>query len=288
MFFLIFINFDVHASSPDKPIVDKNKLWSVTFNDNLDYSKLSNDSIIVTDNLGNKENIKIINGPSSNMITVLPPSGGYKDNKDYVLTISKQIYSSKNKQLKEEKRLYFKTKEKSEDTIVFKDPILDANIRDKIYKCDYEPIYKSDVESITDLYLANRNIKDLSGLENLTNLKSIDLSKNEITNISSLSNLTNLENLFLSYNQINDIAPLKSLPNLKILYMDKNQISNIISLKNLTSLHTLSMEYNKIQDLSALQNLKQLQELMLSGNSINDEQKNSLKNSLPNCNIYFN
>ncbi len=69
-----------------------------------------------------------------------------------------------------------------------------------------------DVKELQSLNLSgNFQITDISFLENLTKLSSLDLSINKISDISVLKNLTNLQSLVLSDNKISDISPLLSL-----------------------------------------------------------------------------
>lgn len=66
---------------------------------------------------------------------------------------------------------------------------------DKVGKALDETIYKSDVIKISSLNGSNTDIHDLTGLEYLTNLKTLDLGNNSLTKITSLSKLTLLRTL---------------------------------------------------------------------------------------------
>lgn len=103
------------------------------------------------------------------------------------------------------------------------------------------PIYVSDLEWLKSLIAANREIRDLSGLEYCVNLKTLDLSGNHLTNVSSLSRLTNLELLVLNDNQITNVSPLSSLINLKALYISGNPITDVSPLYGLTNLEYTDM-----------------------------------------------
>lgn len=108
-----------------------------------------------------------------------------------------------------------------DNTIVtFKDNKLEQAVRRKINKPTGN-IYKSDVESITELdyrapvpdcILAQSGIGDISGIENLENLESLDLGSSHISDISPLEGLTNLKSLTLFHNPISD-DDLRSLQN---------------------------------------------------------------------------
>jgi hypothetical protein len=98
-----------------------------------------------------------------------------------------------------------------------------------------------------------------------TDLTELDLSGMELTSpdITSLSKFTNLEVLNLAYNQISHLFILSRLTNLKVLCLDGNKINNTLPLAKLTN----------------------LTELYLSDNPVSEEQINSLKTALPNCDI---
>ncbi len=81
-----------------------------------------------------------------------------------------------------------------------------------------------ELQLITSLECKRSNIKDISILQNLTNLKELDLSYNQITDISALKNLDMLEILKLSDNFISDLSPLQNLYNLNELWIGYNKV----------------------------------------------------------------
>ncbi|MBZ9688262.1 leucine-rich repeat domain-containing protein [Clostridium estertheticum] len=121
--------------------------------------------------------------------------------------------------------------------ITFSDKNLELLIRSCINKPTGD-ILKSDLDNIRFMDTLNFSgkIADLSGIENLTNLTTLDLSNNLITNIEPLKGLTNLTCLHLSNNQISNIESLKGLTKLVDLKLDNNPISSIESLNVLTNL----------------------------------------------------
>ncbi len=113
-------------------------------------------------------------------------------------------------------------------------------------------------------------IEDISALQALSQLQSLDLSKNKIQNYSFLQALTQLQSLNLSWNQIQDISFLQHLSQLKYLNLMANRIRDIYSLQPLSQLQELILSKNQIQDISFLQNLSNLHTLGLSDNQIQD------------------
>ena len=80
-----------------------------------------------------------------------------------------------------------------------------------------------------ELYLSYNQIKKIEGLENLKNLKILDLDDNKISEIEGLEHLTNLEELTFRYNNFpfnklsrKEISPFfTELKNLKRLNFKK-------------------------------------------------------------------
>ena len=138
---------------------------------------------------------------------------------------------------------------------------------------------KKEMEAITDLSLYRKGIKDLTGLEYATNLKSLDLSNaeptegdepNAITDLTPISNLKNLTFLDLTYNNLSNIEPLKNLTQLEYLLLYGNNIEDISSLSSLINLKELELANNQVRDISALSGLVNLKTLGLYGNYITD------------------
>ena len=125
--------------------------------------------------------------------------------------------------------------------------------------------------NLTNLKLANNLITDISPIQYLTKLNSLDLSLNEnISDISCLQNNTELQILNLAGNKIKNLEGISKLYKLKELNIAKNQITsseieNIIGLGNLT---ILNAETNQIDDIKPILNLVALKDLNLYGNRV--------------------
>ena len=167
----------------------------------------------------------------------------------------------------------------------------------------------SDLTNLKYLCLGRNQISDISALSKLTNLEELYLFENQIGDVSTLSGLTNLTVLEIWINQINDISCLESLTKLTKLDVTINQISNISVISQFTELTYLGLSVNEIHDISALSSLKNLSYLGLDNNQITDitaiknltnleyiciwdnnlleSDIESLKSSLPNCDIEY-
>lgn len=118
----------------------------------------------------------------------------------------------------------------------------------------------------------NSGISDLGPLSSLTNLESLELeSSHTLSDLSPLANLTNLNYLWVVYCQVSDLSPLANLTNLDFLNLMGNQISDLSPLANLTNLKSgLGLDGNQISDVSPLSGLTKLEKLYLNGNPIQD------------------
>lgn len=129
----------------------------------------------------------------------------------------------------------------------------DENLMDVIKETlKTDIVYSTDLKKITWLKANNKNISNLTGLEQLTELKHLDLGDNKIEDITILGSLTKLEYLNLENNQIEDISGLQSLSNLTYLNLKNNIIKSVNILKQLKNVKELFLHNNPISDYRVL------------------------------------
>ncbi|OON95944.1 MAG: hypothetical protein ATN36_07040 [Epulopiscium sp. Nele67-Bin005] len=128
--------------------------------------------------------------------------------------------------------------------------------------------------NLTDLYVGNNNLTDITWLDTLTSLTYLSVYNNEITDISPLSALINLTDLDLGNsnggNKVEDISPIADLTNLMYLSMDTNLVVDITPLNELLELRGINLRNNQIIDLEPLSGLENLLFLNVSNNEISD------------------
>lgn len=184
------------------------------------------------------------------------------------------------------------------DIVEIRDENLKRVICDKVDGNGDRQISKTEMESLTELYLSNygfeNGIIDLSGIEwavnleelyidsfyggikaisaigSLVNLKKLTIGDSNIVDISVLSNLQNLETLSLYRNNISDISELSNLKKLTYLDLSSNKIKDISGVAGLTSLELLDLSENEIEDVRAISGLTNLTHLELNQNVIKD------------------
>lgn len=105
-------------------------------------------------------------------------------------------------------------------------------------------------------------------LKNINSLTFLDFSKNQVDDILELEKLTSLEWLFFSYNQVKDISSLAKLHNLTLLDFANNQVKDITALKALSNLKWLDFANNQVSDIQPLSELTNLVSLNFTNNSV--------------------
>ena len=101
---------------------------------------------------------------------------------------------------------------------------------------DYCQINNINPDNITQLYLYNNELTDISGIKIFKNLEVLDLDYNQIKDISVIKNLKNLEYLNIRDLELesDQIQYIKLLNNLKTLWCEKG-FKDISVLKQLNS-----------------------------------------------------
>ena len=120
----------------------------------------------------------------------------------------------------------------------------------------------------TELRIVGEGLTDISSIQRLNELRSVNLSTNSISNIYPLLYADcrhTLVSLNLSYNIISDPTPLAAL----------------------TAIQTLDLSNNSITSLQPLMGLTTLRTLYLTGNPLSQEEIIYLRMALPDCDVFF-
>lgn len=177
------------------------------------------------------------------------------------------------------------------EQIQFKDPAIEAQIRQTLNVASSTALYSNDLWKITEFTVPSE-AKDYSDLAHMTSLEKLTIQEgvaNQLGAISSMSalkelsvystavsaeelqvigSLTTLEKLTLTDCGISNISALEALEKLTYLDLGDNTIRDISALRSMTELQELSMHHNALGDLSDLVSCPKLSKLNLSYNSI--------------------
>ena len=129
----------------------------------------------------------------------------------------------------------------------------------------------SKAPAMSVLVLSNNNLttEQIAPIENFKYLIYLSLADNRIDDVSALKDLRYLTELRLQNNNISNPYNLRKLTKLQALYLGNNNISsNIEFLDYLTELRVLYLNDNRIDDISSLTSLTKLEAINVSGNKL--------------------
>ncbi|CAL6057116.1 Conserved_hypothetical protein [Hexamita inflata] len=131
----------------------------------------------------------------------------------------------------------------------------------RIISCYNMKLDRCPKQSVKSLTINKCHLKDINGIQVMTQLTQLNLSLNQISDISQLAQLTNLTALDLGQNNIECANVLSNFKQLVSLDLSENLITDISSLRDLLQMQILDVSYNKLQninDLAALTNIRHL------------------------------
>lgn len=151
--------------------------------------------------------------------------------------------------------------------VKFKDSALRDVIKEQLGLI--RDVRASDMERLQDLFLADMDIKDLTGLEYASNLMFVYLINNESElDLSPLSGLSSLADLHIENTKLKSYEKIAEIESLDSLSIRNNQLKDLSFLKGMEQLNYLDLSHNKIHDISVLSNLNELEGLVLNENQI--------------------
>lgn len=170
----------------------------------------------------------------------------------------------------------------------FRDPRLETAVRMSLGLPGDARLTCAQLARVTQVEARGRGIETLSGIQNLTGLRRLNVWENSIDDVVPLRDLTTLTYLDLGVNEIRDLAPLSGLTRLDTLYLNGNHLEDVTPLAPLTGLRLLFIHANAIRDLSPLAGLTRLTDLNVTYNSISDISALSGMTELETLRVYNN
>ena len=147
--------------------------------------------------------------------------------------------------------------------------VVDQSATSRSTMSDVSPL--EGLTALTTLQITRSMVSDISPLADLTSLTKLILFANEISDVSPLKGLTSLEELDLSWNdEISDVSPLADLTSLTDLNLAGTSVTDVSVLADITTLAFLDLGCTGARDISPLANLTALTDLNLSLNDISD------------------
>ncbi|MEB9957711.1 NEAT domain-containing protein [Bacillus cereus] len=173
-------------------------------------------------------------------------------------------------------------KENKEDKVDQQDAnvIVDKQLQRHINKYNLNrenldtPITKEDLLKVKSLIVVeakSKGIKDVSGLEYMTNLENLTLEEVKLKNIKFISDLRQLKSLSITYGELEDIGPLAKLEHIEFLTLRNNKISDLSPLSQMKKIKMLDLNSNYIKDIKPLFTVKSLRTLTVANNQISND-----------------
>ncbi len=107
-------------------------------------------------------------------------------------------------------------------------------------------ISQTEAESVKSLDLSSKEISDMTGIENFTNLDSLDCSRNDLTFLNVSKN-TSLEYLDCHYNKLSSLD-VSAITSLDYLHCGSNELTNL-DISNNPNLGYLYCGHNQLTNL---------------------------------------
>ncbi|MGN4517691.1 leucine-rich repeat domain-containing protein [Bacillus cereus group sp. MYBK35-2] len=172
-------------------------------------------------------------------------------------------------------------KENKEDKVDQQDAnvIVDKQLQRHINKYNLNrenlntPITKEDLLKVKSLIVVeakSKGIKDVSGLEYMTNLENLTLEEVKLKNIKFISDLRQLKSVNITYGELEDIGPLAELEHIEFLTLRNNKISDLSPLSQMKKIKMLDLNSNDIKDIKPLFTVKSLRTLTVANNQISN------------------
>jgi len=148
--------------------------------------------------------------------------------------------------------------------------ITDTNFEQALIDLGYDnvidgSVLTSSIELITDLIIDNKEISNLTGLQDFVNLSNLSANGNSIANVNVSAN-TKLKFIFLDENNLSSIN-VQNLPELEKVSVSNNNITTI-NVSDITTLQLLILDGNEISQLNVATNTS-LNTLDTRNNNIN-------------------
>jgi hypothetical protein len=127
-------------------------------------------------------------------------------------------------------------------------------------------LYPADeMTELRTLNISNTSITDLFPARNLTKLVSLNISGTAINNLDPIRYNTQIKELKLDSSLVSSLTPIQDFDSLEVLYFSYTKVDSLLPIKRLVNLKDLRLDNTPVGDLSALADLTQLENLSIAG-----------------------
>ncbi len=126
------------------------------------------------------------------------------------------------------------------------------------------------LEQLQTINLRNTKVVDISDLKGLKEIQKLILSSTNLADISPLEGFTKMQVLGIAATNVADISPLKAMKVMKSIDLSKTHLEDLSPLRGLRDITFLNCSETLVEDISALADLHVLETLLLDGTQITD------------------
>jgi internalin A len=146
----------------------------------------------------------------------------------------------------------------------FADPRLELAVRAAMP----QDVLAQPLSSLTRLDAANLGIRRLRGIEQLSELRWLDLSRNPLLGIAELGSNTKLIRLSLAHTEVSTLTGLAGLPDLEDLDLSGSRVVSVDAVAALPSLRSLDLGQCIVARLDPLSHLSKLESITLGSPAV--------------------
>jgi hypothetical protein len=142
---------------------------------------------------------------------------------------------------------------------------------------DLTPINRlSDLKSVN---ISNTGVSDLMPLRNMNKLESLDITNTSVSTLEPLRYCVLITQLKMRGTRVSDISPVASFPGLTILDAGNTGISTLENLEELTAMVDLRINNSKVSDLTPVAGMTKIEMLNISSTQVDNlESLRGMKN----------
>ncbi|MFV0426923.1 MAG: leucine-rich repeat domain-containing protein [Beutenbergiaceae bacterium] len=155
-------------------------------------------------------------------------------------------------------------------TITIPDPALRACVNVALGQLPDAAITEAQAATINTLTCEGAGVADLTGIEYLTGLVTLQLANNDITDITALPSLPTVLHLGIGTNPISDVDALAAMTQLESLSINNLGLSDLTLVSAMSNLTRISFDDNQVPDLTPLAPLSNLQHIQADRNAVTD------------------
>jgi len=140
------------------------------------------------------------------------------------------------------------------------------DMQGNLYITDLYPV--DQMTELRSLNISNTLITDLFPARNLTRLESLNISGTGIDDLGPIRYNTQIKELYLDSTSVRSLLPIQDFSVLEALYFNNTLIDSLLYIRNLGSIKYLRLDNTPVSDLSPLGDLINLENLSISGTQI--------------------